>query len=97
VGILLAKTRQGTPHARQALVTYIWRHFDMRNTIPAGTLYFKSQIGTYNFLYPAEERTQLDEDVEILSTPQWPRMAGVAAYHTAIGVIWCEPGVVQQA
>ena len=97
MGILSGQMGQDTPYTRQALVPYIWRQFDMRNTIPAGTLYFKSQIGTYNFLYPDEERTRLDEDVEILSTPQWPRMAGVAAYHTTIGVIWCEPSFVQQA
>lgn len=62
----------------------------MRNTIPAGTWHYKSQIGTYNFIYPAEEKSQLDTDVEIHSTPQWPRMAGLTAYHTDIGVIWCE-------
>jgi hypothetical protein len=82
---------------REALVTYISRRFDMRNTIPAGTWYFKSQIGTYNFLYPASEKSRLQNDLEVISIPAWPKMAGLAAYQTPEGIVWCEPESVRRA
>jgi hypothetical protein len=68
----------------------------MRNTIPAGTWIFRSRIGTYNFLYPAESGERTTEELEIISEPAWPRMAGLTAFQITDGsVVWCEHGGVR--
>lgn len=70
----------------------------MRNTIPAGTWIFRSQVGTYNFHYPAEEREKTEVDLEVASTPPWPRMAGLTAFQLAdSSIVWCEHGSVRAA
>jgi hypothetical protein len=80
------------------MVTYIEEGNEMRNTIPAGTWHFRSQIGTYNFHYPAEEGERAAEDIEVVAEMAWPRMAGLAAYQITDGtVVWCEKGVVRAA
>ena len=70
----------------------------MRNTIPAGTWIFRSRIGTYNFLYPAEEGERTTADIEIAKEPSWPRMAGLTPYQIEDGsIVWCEHGSVRSA
>lgn len=69
----------------------------MRNTIPAGTWFFRSRIGTYNFLYPAPEGERAEAEIELLEEMSWPKMAGLNAYQTDNGIVWCESSSVRRA
>lgn len=83
---------------REALVTYISRQFDMRNTIPAGTWIFRSQIGTYNFLYPATEGERASADIDVVDEMAWSPMMGLTPFKISDGsVVWCERDSVRQA